>query len=147
MSNLLLKKKEKRNENQNKNKKLQDNENGEKKRKRNLNIVEHSIWKKERKKERTDIFIKIDSTSLHRLKKEEKKTEHFRTVIVTLFWLVVKWNFLSLFEFKGDIRIFFSCSYYEIWRKPLTEDFILGLLIFAIILILNFFLEFGVFVE
>ena len=60
-----------------------------------------------RKKEKTDIFSKIDSTSVHRLKKEEKKTEHFWTVIVTLFWLVLKWNFLSLFEFKGDIRIFF----------------------------------------
>ena len=62
---------------------------------------------KKGKKERTDIFSKIDSTSLHRLKKEEKKTEHFWTVIVTLFWLIVKWNFLSLFEFKGDIRKFF----------------------------------------
>ena len=61
----------------------------------------------EKKKERTDIFSKIDSTSVHRLKKEEKKTEHFWTVIVILFWLVVKWNFLSLFEFKGDIREFF----------------------------------------
>ena len=30
---------------------------------------------KKRKKERTDIFSKIDSTSLR--KKEEKKTEHF----------------------------------------------------------------------
>ena len=60
-------------------------------------------------------------------------------MIVTLFWLVVKWNFLSLFEFKGDIRKFFSCSYYEIWRKQLIEDFILGLLIFVIILILKFF--------
>ena len=103
---------------------------------------------KKRKKERTDIFCKIDSTSLHRLKKkEEKKTEHFWTVIVKLFWLVVKGKFLSLFEFKGDIRIFFSCSYYEIWRKPLTEDFIQVLMIFEIILILKFFLEFGVFVE
>ena len=60
-------------------------------------------------------------------------------MIVTLFWLVEKWKFLSLFEFKGDIRIFFSCSYYEIWRKPLTEDFIRGLMIFEIILILKFF--------
>ena len=60
-------------------------------------------------------------------------------MIVTLFWLVVKWKFLSLFEFKGDIRNFFPCSYYEIWRKPLTEDLILGLLIFVIILILKFF--------
>ena len=42
-----------------------------KKRKRNLNIVEHSIWGK--KKERTDIFSKIDSTSLHRLKKRRKE--------------------------------------------------------------------------
>ena len=32
--------------------------------------------------------------------------EHFWTVIVILFWLVVKWKFLSLFEFKGDIRNF-----------------------------------------
>ena len=60
-------------------------------------------------------------------------------MIVTLFWLVLKWKFLSLFEFKGDIRIFFSCSYSEIWRKPLTEDFILGLMIFEIILILKKF--------
>ena len=60
-------------------------------------------------------------------------------MIVTLFWLVGKWKFLNLFEFKGDIRIFFSCSYYVIWRKPLTEDFILGLMIFEIILILKFF--------
>ena len=73
------------------------------------------------------------------MKKEVKKTEHFWTVIVILFWLVVKWNFLSLFEFKGDIRNFFSCSYYEIWRKPLTEDFILGLMIFEIILIIKKF--------
>ena len=65
-------------------------------------------------------------------------------MIVTLFWLVVKWNFLSLFEFKGNIRIFFSCSYYEIWRKPLTEDFILGLMIFEIILILKFFFFFRI---
>ena len=46
--------------------------------------------------------------------------------------------FLSL-SLKATLEIFFSCSYYEIWRKPLTEDFILGLLIFAIILILFFF--------
>ena len=46
---------------------------------------------------------------------------------------------MSLFEFKGDIRNFFPVSYYEIWRKPLTENFILGLLIFVIILILIFF--------
>ena len=77
---------------------------------RNLNIVEHSIWKK-RKKEQ--IFL-VKWTVHHYIdwKKEEKKTEHFWTVIVILFWLVVKWNFLSLFEFKGDI--FFSCSYYVI---------------------------------
>ena len=118
-----------------------------KKKERETWTLLNTAYGKEKKKERTDIFSKIDSTSLHRLKKEEKKTEHFWTVIVTLFWLV-KWNFLSLFEFKGDIRIFFPCSYYEIWRKPLTEDFILGLMIFEIILILKFFfLEFGVFVE
>ena len=44
-----------------------------KKRKRNLNIVEPSIWRKKRKKERTDIFSKIDSTSLHTLKKRRKE--------------------------------------------------------------------------
>ena len=97
MSNLLWKKmkkkKKKEMKTKTKNKKLQDNENGEKqkkqkekKRKRNLNIVEHSIWKK--KKERTNIFLN-------------------RQYITTLFWLVVKWNFLGLFEFKGDIRNFF----------------------------------------
>ena len=61
---------------------------------------------KKKEKERTNIFF------LNRQyidwKKEEKKTEHFWTVIVILFWLVVKWHFLSLFEFKGDIRIFFA---------------------------------------
>ena len=117
--------------------------NKEKKKKKKKEKLEH-CWtqhiEKKRKKERTDIFSKIDSTSLHRLKKkEEKKTEHFWTVVVILFWLVVKWNFLSLFEFEGDIRNFFSCSYYEIWRKPLTEDFILGLMMIEIILILKIF--------
>ena len=157
MSNLLWKKKkEKRNENQNKNKKLQDNENGEKekktkrkkRRKRNLNIVEHSIWRK-KKKERTDIFSKIDSTSLHRLKKEEKKTEHFWTVIVTLFWLVVKWKiFLSLFEFKGDIRNFFFL--FILWNltKTINRGFYIRFTnICNYIDSKIFVLEFGVFVE
>ena len=108
----------------------------EKKTERKKEKLEH-CWTQHMKKKKTpDIFSKIDSTSVHRLKKEEKKTEHFWTVIVILFWLVVKWNFLSL---KATLENFFSCSYCEIWRKPLTENFILGLLIFAIILILNFF--------
>ena len=99
--------KKKRKKNENKNKNVQDNrkKDGKKKRKK----LEH-CWTqhmKKKKEERTDIFSRIDSTSLHRLKKEEKKTEHFWTVIVILFRLVVKWNFLSLFEFKGDIGIFF----------------------------------------
>ena len=58
-------------------------------------------------------------------------------MIVALFWLV-KWKFLSL-SLKATLEIFFPCSYYEIWRKPLTEDFILGLMIFEIILILKIF--------
>ena len=48
-------------------------------------------------------------------------------------------NFWVCLSLKATLGIFFSCSYYEIWRKPLTEDFILGLLIFVIILILKFF--------
>ena len=71
----------------------------ERKKGRNLNIVEHSIWKKKRKK-------------------EEKKSEHFWTVIVTLFWLVVKGKFLSLLEFKGDIRNFFSL--FILWNLTKT---------------------------
>ena len=59
---------------------------------------------KKKEKESTNIFLNRQYIDW---KKEEKKTEHFWTVIVILFWLVVKWNFLSLFEFKGDIRIFF----------------------------------------
>ena len=47
-------------------------------------------------------------------------------------------NLLSL-SLKATLDIFFSCSYYEIWRKPLIEDFMLGLIIFEIILILKFF--------
>ena len=45
----------------------------ERKKRRSLNNVEHSIWKKkERKKEQT-FFSKIESTSLHRLKKKKKR--------------------------------------------------------------------------
>ena len=90
------------------------------------------------KKERTDIFSKIDSTSLHRLKKRRKENWTFLNCDCNIVLTCCK---VKLFEFvwvKGDIRIFFSCSYYEIWRKPLTEDFRLGLLIFVIILILKF---------
>ena len=77
--------------------------------------------------------------------KKEKKAEHSWSVIRILFWLFVKWKLVkkkSLFEFKKV----FPVSYYEIWRKPLTEDFILDLLIFIIILII-IFLEYWVFVE
>ena len=38
-------------------------------------------------------------------------------MIVTLFWLV-KWNFLSLFEFKGDIRNFFPL--FILWNLTKT---------------------------
>ena len=101
-------------------------------------LLNAAYEKKKKEKERTNIFFFLNRQYID-WKKEEKKTEHFWTVIVILFWLVVKWNFFSLFKFKGDIRIFFSCSYYEIWRRPLTEDFILGLLKFVIILILKLF--------
>ena len=99
-----MKKKKKKNESKNKN--VQDNrkKDGKKKKKETWTLLDTAYEKK--KEERTDIFSRIDSTSVHRLKKE-KKTEHFWTVIVILFWLVVKWNFLGLFEFKGDIRKFF----------------------------------------
>ena len=154
MSNLLWKKKEKRNENQNKNKKLQNNENGEKEKKKRKRkegetwTLFSQHWEKKRKKERTDIFSKIDSTSLHRLKKKRRKENWtFLNCDCNIVLTCCKVKIFE-FEFKGDIRNFFSCSYYEILRKPLTEDFILGLMIFEIILILKlFFLEFGVFVE
>ena len=151
MSNLLWKKKREKKRNENQNKKLQDNENGEKQKKRKKK--ERETWTllntayREKKKERTDIFSKIDSTSLHRLKKRRKENWTFLNCDCNIVLTCCKVKIFDLFEFKGDIRIFFSCSYYEIWRKPLTEDFIVGLLIFVIILILNFFLEFGVFEE
>ena len=140
MSNLLWKKKMKRKEKKMKTKtktyRTIEKKTEEEKREETWTLLNTAYRKK--KKERTDIFSKIDSTSVHRLKKEEKKTEHFWTVIVILFWLVVKWNFLSL-SLKATLEFFFSCSYYEIWRKPFTEDFILCLLIFVIILILKTF--------
>ena len=67
-----------------------------KKRKRNLNIVEHSIWRKERKKERTDIFSKIDSTSVHRLKKRRKENWTFLNCDCNIVLTCCK---VKLFEF------------------------------------------------
>ena len=92
----------------------------------------------EKKKERTDIFNKIDSTSLHRLKKRRKENWTFLNSDSNIVLTCKVKNFLSL-SLKAALEIFFSYSYYEIWRKPFTEDFILGLQIFAIILILKFF--------
>ena len=105
-----------------------------KKRKRkNLNIIEHSIWKK--KKERTNFFF---------FEKKRKENWTFLNcdcnIVLTCFKVKSFWVCLSL---KAALEHFFSCSYYEIWRKQLTEDFTLGLIIIAIILILNVFLEFG----
>ena len=94
-----------------------------KKKERETWTLLNTAYGKKRKKERTDIFSKIDSTSLHRLKKKEKKTEHFWTVIVILFWLVVKWNFLSLFEFKGDIRNFFFLFILWNFTKTINRGF------------------------
>ena len=154
MSNLLWKKMKKKKRKKMKTKAktyrtIEKKTERKKRKRRNLNIVEHSIWKK-KKKERTDIFSKIDSTSVHRLKKEEKKTEHLWTVIVILFWLVVKWKFLSLFEFKGDIRIFFFL--FILWNltKTINRGFYSrfnDICNYIDTKIFFFFLEFGVFVE
>ena len=122
MSNLLWKERKKKMENKKKKKKVQDN--GKRTEEKKLeHCWTHHIEKKKERKERT-FFSKIDSTYIE--KKIEKRTEHLWTVIVILFWLFVKWKFVSLFELKGDIRTFFPVSYYEIWWKPLSEDFILG---------------------
>ena len=88
-----------------KKKKLQDSEDGteRKKKERETWTLLNTVYEKKRK-ERTNIFLNRQYIDW---KKEEKKTEHFWTVIVILFWLVVKWKILRLFEFKGDIRIFF----------------------------------------
>ena len=141
MSNLLWKKKKKEMKTKPKTKSYRTMKNGEKqkekKKERETWTLFNTAYRKKRKKEQTFLI----KQTVHRLKKEEKKTEHSWTVIAILFWLVVKWKCLSL---KATLEnFFFSCSYYEIWRKPLTEDFILGLLIIVIILILNVFLEFG----
>ena len=130
-----------------KNKKLQDNENGEKKKnkkkkkkKKKKEKLEH-CWTqhigKKRKKEQT-FLVKQTVTSLHRLKKRRKENRTFLNCDCNIVLTCCKVKLFE-FEFKGDIRNFFSCSYCEIWRKPLIEDFILGLLIFVIILILKFF--------
>ena len=111
----------------------------EKKRKEETWTLLNTAYKKKRKKERTDIFSKIDSTSEHRLKKRRKENWTFVNCDCNIVLTCKVKDFLSL-SLKATLEIFFSCSYYEIWRKPLTEDFILGLLIFVIILILkNFF--------
>ena len=93
----------------------------EKRKKRHLNILNAAYEKKKKRERKNEIFF------LNRQKKKKRKLNIFE------LWL---WY---CFDLLGNIRIFFSCSYYEIWRKPLTEDFILGLLIIVIILILNFF--------
>ena len=107
MSNLIWKEK-KKNENRKKQKEKkatgQWRWNRKKKKRRETWTLLNTAYEK-KKKERTNIFLNRQYIDW---KKEEKKTEHFWTVIVILFWLVVKWNFLSLFEFKGDNRkIFF----------------------------------------
>ena len=71
MSNLLWKKK-----NENKNKNVQDNrkktERKNKEREDTWTLL-NTAYEIKKKKERTDIFSKIDSTSLHRLKKKKKR--------------------------------------------------------------------------
>ena len=44
-------------------------------------------------------------------------------MIVILFWLVVKWNFLSLFEFKGDMRNFFFLFILWSFTKTINRGF------------------------
>ena len=77
------------------------------------------------------------------MKKEEKKTEHFWTMIVILFWLVVKWNLLSLFEFKGDIRKFFFL--FILWNltKTINRGFYTRFTNNCNYIDSKFFLEFG----
>ena len=63
---------------------------------------------KERKKERTDIFSKIDSTSLHRLKKKRRKENWiFLNCDCDIVLTCCKVENFFEFEFKGDIRNFF----------------------------------------
>ena len=89
----------------------------EREKKRNLNTVEHSI-KKKKKRKKLNIW--------------NFDCRH----IVILFWLVQNsWKIRR----KATLELFFSVSYYEIWRKPLTGDLILGYEDFKIMLILNFF--------
>ena len=103
------KNKEKRNENKNKNKKLQDNENGEKQKQKQKK--EREIWTLlntaySKKNERTDIFSKIDSTSLHRLKKRREENWTFLNCDCNIVLTCCKVKLFE-FEFKGDIRKFF----------------------------------------
>ena len=149
MSNLLWKKKKKKRKNENRKKqkekkKLQDSEDGTERKKREEKI-EH-CWtqdmkkKKKKKKERTNIFLNRQYIDW---KKEGKKTEHFWSVIVILFWLVVKWNYLSLFEFKGDIRHFFFL--FILWNltKTINRRFYTRFTNNCNYIDSKFFLEFG----
>ena len=138
---IMKKKKEKRNENQNKKKSYRTVKMEQKEKKRGeetWTLLNTAYRRKKKKKERTDIFSRIDSTSVHRLKKRRKENWTFLNCDCNIVLTCCK---VKISEFVwGDIRnFFFSCSYYEIWRKPLTGDLILGLLIFVIILILKIF--------
>ena len=67
-----MKKNEKKNENKNKN--VQDNRKKTERKKKKEKKLEHCLTQHmKKKKERTGIFSKIDSTSLHRLKKRRKE--------------------------------------------------------------------------
>ena len=142
MSNLLWKKEKNENRKKTKRKKSYRTVKMEQKEKKREEKLKH-CWTqhmKKRKKERTNIFFNRQYIDW---KKEEKKTEHFWTVIVILFWLVVKWNFLSLFEFKGDIRIFFFL--FILWNstKTINKGFYTRFTNNCNYIDSNFFLEFG----
>ena len=96
--------------------------------------------KRERKKERTFFSNRkyID------WKKRRKETEHLWTVIVTLFWLVVKWKkFLSL-SLKATLEIFFFFLFI-LWKltKTINRGFYTRFTNNCTYIDSKFFLEFG----
>ena len=90
----------------------------EKKKERETWTLLNTAYRK-KKKERTDIFSKIDSTSLHRLKKRRKENWTFLNCDCNIV-LTCKVEKFFESEFKGDIRKFFFL--FILWNLTKTTN-------------------------